>query len=443
MVGIATEGQNFDGNGHYVRLQPGGGNQHLELGGTQRTPTTAACPQARWARARPGRDASRPLARRRLPHPAQAGPRRADRAVGRPRAPRATAAAASAAGGDAREARDQQEPQGVHRDHRAGARRGRRRRLHPHQAAADAARLGAGRRHGVLRVQGASSSTAQAVTPGQGQTVQIAGVDVGELTKVDLVDGRAIVSMKVDPDHPFYRDATAMPAAEDRPQRHGAAGRPGHDARPGEAPEGFTIPVDSTLPERPTSTSSCRRSTATRGRRCSCCSGARARRCADKAGELSNALRRFEPLGRDIVAAQPRCSSSARSNIKRSVHNFRLLAEALGRQGRRAGGLRRRQQRRLPLLRQPGPPRCARRCASCRRRCARRTPRWPRSSRWAASSGQTLGDLRPFARDLGPALRATRPFLRETEPIIRNQLRPFARDVAARGQAGARRRRTG
>jgi hypothetical protein len=33
MVGIATEGQNFDGNGHYVRLHPGGGNQNLELGG--------------------------------------------------------------------------------------------------------------------------------------------------------------------------------------------------------------------------------------------------------------------------------------------------------------------------------------------------------------------------------------------------------------------------
>ena len=33
MVGIATEGQNFDGNGHFVRLHPGGGSQHLELGG--------------------------------------------------------------------------------------------------------------------------------------------------------------------------------------------------------------------------------------------------------------------------------------------------------------------------------------------------------------------------------------------------------------------------
>ena len=37
-------------------------------------------------------------------------------------------------------------------------------------------------------------STAQSVTPGQGQTVNIAGVAVGEIKAVDLVDGRAVVT---------------------------------------------------------------------------------------------------------------------------------------------------------------------------------------------------------------------------------------------------------
>ena len=39
--------------------------------------------------------------------------------------------------------------------------------------------------------------TAKSVTPGQGQTVTIAGVDVGEIEKVDLVEGRALVTMKI------------------------------------------------------------------------------------------------------------------------------------------------------------------------------------------------------------------------------------------------------
>ena len=43
----------------------------------------------------------------------------------------------------------------------------------------------------------AEFSTAQAVTPGQGQTVNIAGVKVGEISKVELVDGRAVVQMKI------------------------------------------------------------------------------------------------------------------------------------------------------------------------------------------------------------------------------------------------------
>jgi phospholipid/cholesterol/gamma-HCH transport system substrate-binding protein len=34
MVGLAGEGQNFDGNGMYVRFQPGGGDQTVSLGGS-------------------------------------------------------------------------------------------------------------------------------------------------------------------------------------------------------------------------------------------------------------------------------------------------------------------------------------------------------------------------------------------------------------------------
>ena len=39
--------------------------------------------------------------------------------------------------------------------------------------------------------------TAQAVVPGQGQTVNVAGVKVGEVGEVNLVDGRAVVTMQI------------------------------------------------------------------------------------------------------------------------------------------------------------------------------------------------------------------------------------------------------
>ena len=39
--------------------------------------------------------------------------------------------------------------------------------------------------------------TAQSVMPGQGQTVDIAGVPVGDVKSVELKDGRAVITMTV------------------------------------------------------------------------------------------------------------------------------------------------------------------------------------------------------------------------------------------------------
>src|SRR3954447_7711600 len=57
----------------------------------------------------------------------------------------------------------------------------------------------------------AEFATAQSVTPGQGQTVNVAGVPVGELSKVELKDGRAVITMKIRRKYAHvYRDATAL-----------------------------------------------------------------------------------------------------------------------------------------------------------------------------------------------------------------------------------------
>ncbi len=44
----------------------------------------------------------------------------------------------------------------------------------------------------------AEFSTAQAITPGQGQTVRIAGIRIGDIAGTELRDGRAIVTMELD-----------------------------------------------------------------------------------------------------------------------------------------------------------------------------------------------------------------------------------------------------
>ena len=57
----------------------------------------------------------------------------------------------------------------------------------------------------------AEFETAQAVVPGQGQTLRVAGVRVGDVSEVELVDGRAVVTFDVDREFlPIYEDATIL-----------------------------------------------------------------------------------------------------------------------------------------------------------------------------------------------------------------------------------------
>ena len=85
--------------------------------------------------------------------------------------------------------------------------------------------------------------TAQAVVPGQGQTVNIAGVKVGEVGNVELVDGRAVVTMKIqDQYEPIYKDATILLRPKTGLKDMILALDPGTDAA-GDIPEGGSVTV--------------------------------------------------------------------------------------------------------------------------------------------------------------------------------------------------------
>ena len=58
----------------------------------------------------------------------------------------------------------------------------------------------------------ASFATAQAVTPGQGQSVRVSGVQVGLIGNVTLKNGEGVVQMNIDPKykHLIHTDWTAL-----------------------------------------------------------------------------------------------------------------------------------------------------------------------------------------------------------------------------------------
>ena len=96
----------------------------------------------------------------------------------------------------------------------------------------------------------AEFSTAQAVTPGQGQTVRVSGVRIGDITKVDLSEGRAIVTMDVDPEYKglVHTDASALLRPKTGLKDMFIELNPGSKSAP-LAKAGWTIPVKNTLPD--------------------------------------------------------------------------------------------------------------------------------------------------------------------------------------------------
>jgi phospholipid/cholesterol/gamma-HCH transport system substrate-binding protein len=270
----------------------------------------------------------------------------------------------------------------------------------------------------------AELTTAQAVTPGQGQTVNIAGVEVGEIASVELENGKAVIGMNIERDHAeIYRDATILLRPKTGLKDMVAELTPGTpDA--GELGEGQRIPASQTLPDVNLDEILAALDADTRDYlRLLLGDGAQALKGNGR--ELAQAIRRFEPTARYAREANEQLARR-RQNLRRVVHNFSLLMEELGdRDAQLANFVDSSNQVFATLARQEGNI----------RETLRELPSTLDETQDALASvnamaeelGPTLEDLRPAARALGPALRDTRPFLAETTPIIRDELRPFAR----------------
>lgn len=268
--------------------------------------------------------------------------------------------------------------------------------------------------------------TAQSITPGQGQTVNIAGVPVGELSDVQLKDGRAVVTMRIERKYaPIYKDASALVRPKTGLNDMIVELNPGTKAS-GELPEDQPIVVNQTLPNINADEILASLDGDTRNY-LQLLVGSAGEGLGGNGKRLSAAIRRFEPTARDTDKIT-RQLATRRENIRRVIHNFRLVSESLGAKDKQLAELvdssnavfrafanqdaRLREALRL-LPDTLGETRTA----------------LAKADKLAGELGPTLQDLRPAARALGPSLKATRPFLRDTTPVIRDQLRPFARDV--------------
>ena len=426
MVGLAGEGQNFDGNGMYVRFQPGGGDQTVSLGPSGGlTDKLFANAVLKPLGTRPAFPGKRPPYKPDVPCYKNALPNLNAAPTGPPDGGGAAARASPAAGGA--------------RAMRTAIRKHARDFAFVLGLVLVSALVGgyilSNQRfylpHWVPVVGSdfvdykAQFSTAQSVTPGQGQTVQIAGVDVGDITKVDLVDGRAVVTMKIRRKYtPIYKNATALLRPKTGLNDMVIELDPGSQTA-GTAPAGFTVPIDQTLPNV---------------------------NFDEILSSLDTDTRTYLQL---LVGAAGEGLDGQGKALSADAQALRADRPLPGQAQRRAGRARPQHPPRDPQL-QPAlagawgprtttwrrwsipPTGSSRRSPTRTPTCAPALQELPgaldatnttlaKVTKLGNVLGPTLGALRPGARALGPSLVQTRPFLAETTPIIKNQLRPFAR----------------
>jgi phospholipid/cholesterol/gamma-HCH transport system substrate-binding protein len=269
--------------------------------------------------------------------------------------------------------------------------------------------------------------TAQAVTAGQGQTVRVAGVRIGDIGDVQLKDGRAVVQMVIDPEYKglVRTDAHALLRPRTGLKDMFIDLEPGSDDAPA-ATAGYTIPISNTAPDVNPDEILAELDSDTRDY-LKLLIGDAGRGLQGRGLDLRELLRRFEPTHRDLARVSS-AVAERRRNLRHLITSLNTLNAELAKRGDDLAGLI---DSSATVMRQfasedqnvsaavgelPGALR-------------QTTDTMTRLERYATLLGPTAEKLRPAARALKPANEAVEPLAREVTPLLSNDIRPFVREA--------------
>lgn len=274
----------------------------------------------------------------------------------------------------------------------------------------------------------ADLQNAQAVTPGQGQTVEVAGIKIGLIANVKLVDGRARIGLDI---YPRFKDVVHTEGVSGllRP-RTGLKDMtlsidPGDPKSP-VAKDGFVIPASNTMPDVNLDEFLAALDQDTR-EHLQLLLGGTAEGLKGRGMDLAELFRRFGPTARDLRRVNEAVAVE-REGIKDGIHGLAQLSNALA---RKDGEVSRLVDSSATVMRA---------FASEDRNVSATVRKLPEALRETTS---TLGDVRAFADELGPASDAlvptfraldrtnevVTPVARDLTPVIRDQIRPFVREA--------------
>ena len=273
----------------------------------------------------------------------------------------------------------------------------------------------------------AEFQTAQAVTPGQGQSVNIAGVKIGEITQVNLKNGRAVVTMALDPKKAsrIRHNATLLLRPKTGLQDMVVQINPGSADSP-RVKTGETLPIENSLPDVNPDEFLASLDTDTRQYLKVLLAGA-GRGLKNQGETLSATLRRFEPTSRDLALISSELVHRQES-LRRVIHNTQLLASALSQKDEQLSQFVVSSNAVFKLF--------ANQDANLRATLALLPDALTQTNSalkevdaLATAAGPTLEALRPGARALASANASAQDLFLKTVTPIKSQIRPFVADT--------------
>jgi phospholipid/cholesterol/gamma-HCH transport system substrate-binding protein len=272
----------------------------------------------------------------------------------------------------------------------------------------------------------AQFSTAQAVTPGQGQAVDVAGIQIGKVTSVDLENGHAVVGMDIEPKYMklIHPDASFLLRPKTNLNDMIVEIEPG--TAKGHVEDGAEFTLAQTEPNTNLDAFLNTLDADTRQYIQLLVAGG-AQGIGGRGKQLGNALRRFGPFVH-YTAKLNKAVAARHVALARTIHDFNLLTTELARRedsvkrfvtsSKAALGNFANQQESVQEAFREFP-------ASLEAAKAGLAS----SNRFSQVAYPSLVKLIPQAQALTPAFRATEKLFAETTAPIRDQIRPFTREV--------------
>jgi phospholipid/cholesterol/gamma-HCH transport system substrate-binding protein len=275
----------------------------------------------------------------------------------------------------------------------------------------------------------AEFSTAQAVTPGQGQSVRVSGVQIGSIGGVTLHNGIAVVQMQIDQQfkHLIHTDATALLRPRTGLQDMFIELNPGSRGAPVAQP-GFTVLVSNTLPQVNLDEILASLDADTRAYLDLLVNGAGQGLKGNGGSELAQVLERFLPTHRDLARLN-RAIAARGSNLRRFVNSLRRLNDALVVKQAELAQLVVSSSQVFRAFASEDQS-VSRAVADLPGTLRQTTATLVKVQAFAQQLGPTSLSLLPAARSLPAANAAISALAVPSAPIVQNQIRPFV--IAAR-----------